>query len=60
MLQATKPQKPKGRTKFRGICAAALALDVERTHLYRVLTGERESKSLLKRYKQFTKGEAAQ
>jgi hypothetical protein len=37
-------------TVFKGIDADAKTLGVERTHLWRVLTGNRESISLLKRY----------
>ena len=42
-------------TKFFGICAAAEALGVHRIHLYLVLSGKRESRSLLRRYQQLTK-----
>ena len=38
--------------QFVGICADATKLGVCREHLYRVLTGERTSKSLLKRYQE--------
>ena len=37
------------RKVFPGINKVADDLDVERTHLYRVLTGQRESKSLMAR-----------
>jgi hypothetical protein len=36
--------------RFRGICADAAALGVHRTHLYKVLSGERPGKSLTARY----------
>jgi hypothetical protein len=55
MLQATlKPTKPKLKSKplrFPGICAAAKELQVERTHLYRVLSGQRESRRLKEAYR---------
>ncbi len=38
---------PPARVKFPGITTAAENLGVERTHLYRVLTGERGSRRLL-------------
>jgi hypothetical protein len=38
-------------SRIKGICADAAALGVERTHLYRVLKGQRESASLTRRYK---------
>ncbi len=41
----------KSNIKFPGICRDAKKLGVERTHLYRVLTGKRISVSLMKRYK---------
>ena len=40
------------RVRFPNIVEDAAMLDVERTHLYRVLTGARPSKSLLARYRQ--------
>jgi hypothetical protein len=46
MMRATT----KRRWKFRGICADAVALGVNRSHLYRVLSRERPGKSLLARY----------
>jgi hypothetical protein len=42
----------KRRVQFIGICADAVKLGVSREHLYRVLTGQRMSKSLLKRYQE--------
>ena len=38
------------RVRFPNIRADAAALGVERSHLWRVLTGRRESRSLLRRY----------
>lgn len=43
------PVKPR-RTRTIGICEDAKTLGVTREHLYRVLKGERRSKSLTKRY----------
>jgi hypothetical protein len=52
MLQATRRKvQPKRGIRFRGIVSDAIALGVERTHLYRVLTGERPSVSLMRRYR---------
>jgi hypothetical protein len=45
-----KKGEPKRQVRFVGICADAARLGVTREHLYRVLIGERTSKSLLKRY----------
>jgi hypothetical protein len=51
MLRVTKGKgETKKRSRFTGICADAHALGVSREHLFRVLTGERESRSLLRRY----------
>jgi hypothetical protein len=56
MLRATKTKsQQKRRTRFPGICTDAELLGVSREHLYRVLTGERESKSLLERYRALAK-----
>jgi hypothetical protein len=44
--------KRRGRVRFPGICEDATRLGITREHLYRVLTGKRKSKSLLKRYTQ--------
>lgn len=46
--RATKKNHPK---RFKGICADAIALNVTRVHLWKVLTGRRESKPLLARYR---------
>lgn len=45
-----KKSESKRLVQFVGICADARFLGVTREHLYRVLTGQRASKSLLKRY----------
>ena len=42
--------KARRRIKFRGIGADAIALGVHRIHLYAVLDGRRESRSLTARY----------
>lgn len=41
----------KTKRKFKGIVKDAKELGVERTHLYRVLSGQRVSKSLTQRYR---------
>lgn len=60
MLQAThrKDKQNKGRVKYVRIVRDALALGVDRTHLYRVLTGERQSRSLLRRYRELKRDAA--
>jgi hypothetical protein len=62
MMRATENKgknKPENsRVKHAGICDAAKQLGVERTHLYRVLKGERVSKRLMQRYAELTKEEA--
>jgi hypothetical protein len=53
MMRATQ-KKSKGKqrkSRFAGICAAARRLEVERSHLYRVLSGKRISPGLLGRYR---------
>jgi hypothetical protein len=53
MLHATPPKASQKRpVRFRGICADAKALKVNRVTLYRVLTGKWQSRSLLARYHQ--------
>jgi len=42
-------------TDIVGVCADAETLRVTRNHLYKVLTGQRESKRLLARYKALKK-----
>ena len=39
-------KSPRGVTRFPGITVDAKALNVDRAHLYRVLSGARQSKSL--------------
>jgi hypothetical protein len=53
MLRATsgKIKGKRGRAKYLGIITDAATLGVERTHLWRVLSGQRQSKSLLARYR---------
>lgn len=46
----------RGPTRFPRIGAAAAALGVNRTHLWRVLVGKRRSSSLLRRYRSFVAG----
>jgi hypothetical protein len=51
MLRVTKGKsETKKRSRFTGICADAEVLGVSREHLFRVLTGERQSRSLMRRY----------
>lgn len=45
-----QPDHSRMRPRFRGIVADARALGVSRDHLWRVLVGDRQSLSLLKRY----------
>jgi hypothetical protein len=51
MLPQPKRKSTKKRIRFAGIVAAARKLDVTRIHLYRVLTGERRSPGLMRRYR---------
>jgi len=57
MMRATggkdKPKGISGRPRFPGICEAAEALGVDRSHLYRVLTGERESRRLTRAWSEW-------
>lgn len=46
------PSEKEGRVRFRGIVEIAKKLGVSRTHLYLVLSGRRESRSLRERYAQ--------
>ena len=39
--------------RFPGILRASRELNVERTHLYRVLTGERPSARMMRRWKEW-------
>jgi hypothetical protein len=56
MLHATSQNSTKKKVRFRGIVADANALGVRRETLWRVLTGEWKSKSLLQRYKALKRG----
>ena len=56
-MTATKHPRPPIR--FPGITAAARRLKVTRIHLYLVLSGQRTSHSLLKRYEALRAKEAA-
>jgi len=58
MLRDTPRKRIKNRAKFPGIVAAARALGVTRIHLYLVLSGKRESKSLRKRYRELKRNGA--
>jgi DNA-binding phage protein len=51
MLPQRRKKITKKRIRFVGIVANAEKLGVTRIHLYRVLTGERRSPDLLKRYR---------
>lgn len=44
-------KRPRGATQWPGLCTAARDLGVTYQHLARVLNGERNSKSLLIRYR---------
>lgn len=56
MLPATtNKSKPKGGGRFVGIGEFARREGVDRTHVYRVLSGQRQSVRLLARWKQFSK-----
>jgi hypothetical protein len=50
MLRATSQESKKRTVRFPGIVADAKALGVTRQTLWRVLTGEWQSRSLLRRY----------
>jgi len=52
--KSSSPRRAR-RVRFAGIGEAAAALGVERTHLWRVLTGQRQSRSLLARYEALDK-----
>ena len=55
MKAATRAAKKNRPKRFKGICADAIALNVTRVHLWQVLTGRRESKPLLKEYRELKK-----
>ncbi len=51
LRQHRRKEKPKrGPTKYPGIIRDATELGVTRVHLWRVLTGERDSRLLMARY----------
>ncbi|MBQ9727337.1 MAG: hypothetical protein IJV65_07515 [Kiritimatiellae bacterium] len=56
MKTGSKHKIARRRTRFPHIGKAAAQLGVERTHLWRVLTGERKSASLLARYEALAAG----
>jgi hypothetical protein len=51
MPQHAPPQSSSPHVRFPGASIAARELGVHRGHLHRVLTGERKSETLLKRWK---------
>lgn len=56
-MQKTKVKnyKPRGATRWPGVCAAARDLGVTYQHLTRVLNGERTSPGLIQRYAKWVK-----
>jgi hypothetical protein len=55
----TTNQKPQGKViRFPGIVKDAKGLNVTRIHLYLVLTGLRESRSLITRYQTLKGGQS--
>lgn len=52
----SKSEKPRRAVRFKGICAQAEELGVDRIHLWKVITGRRESRSLLARYQSLVGG----
>jgi len=63
MLRGTttvrKREKRKRRVQFPGICTHAALLGVSRVHLWQVLSGRRVSGSLMQRYLELKRKEAA-
>jgi hypothetical protein len=58
-LISQKP--PRRRAPFiKGICAAAAVLDVDRAHLWRVLTGRVRSQGVLERYDALIRRQASE
>ena len=57
MKTGSKHKNTRRRTRFPRIGEAARDLGVDRTHLWRVLTGKRRSASLLRRYEALAVGE---
>lgn len=59
MLRATsKKGKTKSPKVFPGICLDARTLGVDRTHLWRVLIGQRSSSRLLAKYRALNTNQA--
>lgn len=54
---ARRPRRTSPLTRFPGLLADADALGVHRTHLYLVLSGQRVSESLLRRYRALKAGQ---
>ena len=55
MLQQQLPKhKRKGPTRFPGIMKFTREQGLERTHVWRVLNGERRSPRLMREWEQFT------
>lgn len=54
-----KSEKQRRKIRFPGIVAHAEKLGVNRSHLYRVLTGERPSPSLFERFQALQGGNVA-
>ena len=52
-MKQAPPQSSSPHVRFPGSYLAAADLGVDRTHLHRVLTGERRSESLLARWQQW-------
>jgi hypothetical protein len=53
----TTAKPARGETRFPGIKRHAAALGVTRPHLWMVLTGERQSADLVRRYKELLRSE---
>jgi hypothetical protein len=51
-----KPAPTKKLVRFPGIVSDAQRLGVHRIHLYLVLTGQRQSRRLMERYRALRKG----
>lgn len=51
------PKTRRGETRFPGIKRHAETLGVSRPHLFLVLTGQRKSASLLRRYRELMRSE---
>ena len=52
--KAARKREGSANPRFPGIVAACAALGCSRTHLYYVLTGQRESRSLVRRYRELS------